>query len=330
MGDVAMTAPVLIALTRAYPELEITVVSKPFFKPFFSGIERVHFFGAEVKTKYKGVTGLYKLYKALKPAQFTAIADLHNVIRSKVLLSFFRLRGSQTAQIDKGRAEKKALTRETDKVFKPLKSTHQRYADVFKALGYPLQLKGDELLPKRKLIDTIQQAIGQEPYKWLGFAPFAAHEGKKYPLALVDQVLSALNEKPLKIILFGGGKEEEQLLNSFDSKYENCINVAGKFSFEEELALISHIDAMLAMDSGNGHMAALFGVPVVTLWGVTHPYLGFAPYGQPEENQLTADRKQFPAVPTSAYGNKVPEGYEQAMHSIQPDTVLQRLSAILD
>ncbi|HBT11285.1 MAG TPA: ADP-heptose--LPS heptosyltransferase RfaF [Leeuwenhoekiella sp.] len=330
MGDVAMTAPVLIALTRAYPELEITVVSRPFFKPFFSGIERVHFFGAEVKTKYKGVTGLYKLYKALKPSQFTAIADLHNVIRSKVLLSFFRLRGSQTAQIDKGRAEKKALTRETDKVFKPLKSTHQRYADVFKALGYPLKLKRDELLPKRKLIDTIQQAIGQEPYKWLGFAPFAAHEGKKYPLALVDQVLSALNEKPLKIILFGGGKEEEQLLNSFDSKYENCINVAGKFSFEEELALISHIDAMLAMDSGNGHMAALFGVPVVTLWGVTHPYLGFAPYGQPEENQLTADRKQFPAVPTSAYGNKVPEGYEQAMHSIQPDTVLQRLSAILD
>ncbi|MBQ51243.1 MAG: ADP-heptose--LPS heptosyltransferase RfaF [Leeuwenhoekiella sp.] len=330
MGDVAMTVPVLIALTRAYPELEITVVSKPFFKPFFSGIERVHFFGAEVKTKYKGVTGLYKLYKALKPEQFTAIADLHNVIRSKVLLSFFRLRGSQTAQIDKGRAEKKALTRETDKVFKPLKSTHQRYADVFKALGYPLKLKRDELLPKRKLIDTIQQAIGQEPYKWLGFAPFAAHEGKKYPLALVDQVLSALNEKPLKIILFGGGKEEEQLLNSFDSKYENCINVAGKFSFEEELALISHLDAMLAMDSGNGHMAALFGVPVVTLWGVTHPYLGFAPFGQPEENQLTADRKQFPAIPTSAYGNKVPEGYEQAMHSIQPDTVLQRLSAILD
>ena len=149
-------------------------------------------------------------------------------------------------------------------------------------------------------------------------------------LALVDQVLSALNEKPLKIILFGGGKEEEQLLNSFDSKYENCINVAGKFSFEEELALISHLDAMLAMDSGNGHMAALFGVPVVTLWGVMHPYLGFAPYGQLEENQLTADRKQFPAIPTSAYGNKVPEGYEQAMHSIQPETVLKQLSAILD
>ncbi|HCQ75948.1 MAG TPA: ADP-heptose--LPS heptosyltransferase RfaF, partial [Leeuwenhoekiella sp.] len=138
-----------------------------------------------------------------------------------------------------------------------------------------------------------------------------------------------LNEKPLKVILFGGGKEEEQLLNSFAAKYENCINVAGKFSFEEELALISHLDTMLAMDSGNGHMAALFGVPVVTLWGVTHPYLGFAPYGQPEKNQLTADRKQFPAIPTSAYGNKVPEGYERALHSIQPETVLKRLSAIL-
>ena len=330
MGDVAMTVPVLLALTRQYPELKITVLSKPFFEPFFNGIKNVTFYGADVKHKFKGVCGLYKLYKTLDPRQFTAVADLHDVLRSQVLLSFFRLRGSKTAQIDKGRAEKKELTQASNKVFKPLKTTHKRYATVFRDLGFPIDLKGDEVLPKQELSSAVTQALGNEPFKWLGIAPFAAHEGKKYPLALVDQVLSALNEKPLKIILFGGGKEEEQLLNSFDSKYDNCINVAGKFSFEEELALISHLDAMLAMDSGNGHMAALFGVPVVTLWGVTHPYLGFAPYGQPEENQLTADRKQFPAIPTSAYGNKVPEGYEQAMHSIQPETVLQRLSAILD
>lgn len=330
MGDVAMSVPVLIALTRTYPDLQITVVSKPFFEPLFSDLDRVHFFGADVKQKYKGALGLYKLYKSLKPERFTAIADLHNVIRSNVLLSFFRLRGNKIAQINKGRAAKKALTREVNKVFEPLKTTHERYAEVFKKLGYPVNLDGTELLPKQSLSSTVQNLLGNEPQKWLGIAPFAAHEGKKYPLELVDRVLAELNQKPYKIILFGGGKEEMQLLSAFSAKYRNVINVAGVFSFSEEIALISHLDAMLAMDSGNGHLAALFGVPTLTLWGITHPHLGFAPYRQPLENQLVADREKYPAIPTSVYGNKVPEGYDKVMHTIPPNVILDRIFSILD
>ncbi len=330
MGDVAMTVPVLIALTRAYPNLEVTVVSRPFFEPFFRPLERVHFFGADVKNNYKGARGLYKLYKTLEPYRFTAIADLHNVIRSNVLRSFFRLRGSKSAKIDKGRAEKKALTREINKDFKQLKSTHSRYAEVFEKLGYPIQLRVKEFLPKQTLSEEIRDLIGDEPHKWLGVAPFAAHDGKQYPLELMDAVLAQLNKASYKIILFGGGAAETKKLESFAAKYPNCISVAGKFSFAEELALISHLDVMLAMDSGNGHLAALFGIPVVTLWGVTHPYLGFTPYAQPIENQLLADRKQFPAIPTSAYGNKVPEGYEKAMYSINPKMVVDHIKTVLE
>ena len=330
MGDVAMTVPVLIALTRTYPNLEITVVSKPFFAPFFEPLERVHFFAADVKDTYKGAAGLYKLYRDLQPERFTAIADLHNVIRSKVLRSFFRLRGSKSAQINKGRAEKKALTRGNDKDFRTLKSTHARYAEVFEKLGYPIQLNGSEFLPKQPLSDSIRKHVGMEPFKWLGVAPFAAHAGKQYPLELMDVVLAQLNDESYKIILFGGGAEETQKLQSFADNYSNCVSVAGTFSFAEELALISHLDAMLAMDSGNGHLAALFGIPVVTIWGVTHPYLGFTPYGEPAENQVLADREQFPAIPTSVYGNKVPAGYEKAMYSIKPQQVVDRIKTVLE
>ena len=66
---------------------------------------------------------------------------------------------------------------------------------------------------------------------------------------------------------------------------------------------------MLAMDSGNAHMAAMMGVAVVTLWGVTHPYAGFSPFNQPEHYNILADRKKFPLIPTSVYGNKAPETY---------------------
>jgi ADP-heptose:LPS heptosyltransferase len=106
--------------------------------------------------------------------------------------------------------------------------------------------------------------------------------------------------------------------------------MAGKLDLSEELQLISNLDAMLSMDSGNAHLAANYGIPVVTLWGVTHPYAGFYPFGQPMDNALLADRKKYPLIPTSVYGNKVPEGYENVMSTIKPQEVLDKLVEILD
>ena len=101
-------------------------------------------------------------------------------------------------------------------------------------------------------------------------------------------------------------------------------------SLSEELALISNLDLMVSMDSGNGHLAAMFGVPVITIWGVTHPYAGFAPFNQPESNSLTADREAFPMIPTSVYGNKLPEGYDKAMKTIPPALVYERILQVLE
>jgi len=111
--------------------------------------------------------------------------------------------------------------------------------------------------------------------------------------------------------------------------YEAVENVAGELTFEEELALISNLDLMLSMDSSNGHLAALFGVPVITLWGVTHPYAGFVPFGQPSENQLMANREEYPLIPTSIYGNKYPTEYETAIGSIASNRILKRIQEML-
>ena len=77
------------------------------------------------------------------------------------------------------------------------------------------------------------------------------------------------------------------------------------------------------MDSGNAHMAAMMGINVVTLWGVTHPYAGFRPYNQPIDNCLMADREKFPKVPTSVYGDKYPKGYEKAIWTISEQDIIE-------
>ncbi len=331
MGDVAMTVPVLVALSRQYPDLRITVLTRGFFKPLFSQIPNLSIYEAEVKGKHSGVFGLFRLYRELKQLEIDAVADLHNVLRSNILKMFFKLSGYPFLQIEKGRREKKALTAYENKLFKPLKSTHERYAEVFKVLGYPLELSETSILPKRMPSLKAKQLLSLEHKKYIGIAPFAAFEGKMYPLDLMEEVVSVLSaSNTTQVIFFGGGKREQEILEKWESKYSNSISILGKLTFDEELELISNLDIMLAMDSGNAHLAALFGVPTVTLWGVTHPHAGFYPFHQPIENALLADREKYPLIPTSVYGNKMPENYKDAMRTIAPKQVIAKIRSLID
>lgn len=330
MGDVAMTVPVLSAFSSRYPEVGITVLTRGFFKPIFAQLQNVHVYAADVKGRHKGVFGLWKLYKELTVLEVDAVADLHNVLRSKVLKRYFRLAGIPVVQIDKGRAEKRALTTSKNKIFKPLKTTHQRYAHVFAELGFPLDLSEAKPLPKEKRSEKTTGIIGADAKKWLGIAPFAAFEGKMYPLELMSRVIAELDaSEAYKILLFGGGQKERQKLETLEKSFKNCISLVGKLNFSEELALISNLDAMLSMDSGNGHLAAMYGIPVITLWGVTHPYAGFYPFGQDANNALLSDKERYPLIPTSVYGNKLPAGYDKAMETIPPKAVVQKIHEVL-
>ncbi|WP_035659392.1 glycosyltransferase family 9 protein [Flavobacterium seoulense] len=326
MGDVAMTVPVLRAFVKQYPTIKITVISRPFFKPFFDGIPNLSFFAFDEKERHKGFLGLLRLFSDLKQLKIDAFADLHSVLRSKVVRTLFALSGKKVAAVDKGREGKKALTALENKVFKQLPTMFENHIQVFKKLGFDIDLSNPVFPEKAVLSSEIVSIIGENHQKLIGIAPFAQYESKVYPLDLMQQVISKLAEnKNHTILLFGGGKKEIEILDSISSPYENVINMAGKIKFQQELQLISNLDVMLSMDSGNAHIAAMLGVKVVTLWGATHPFAGFSPFNQPLKNALVSDREKYRLLPTSVYGNKIVSGYEEAMRTITVDSILQIL-----
>lgn len=331
MGDVAMCVPVIRAFVAQHPTIKITFVSKTFLQPLFTDITNVSFFEADVKGKHKGVLGLFRLYKELKSNNITHLADLHNVLRSKTIRFFFKFTNVTTAVLNKGRAEKKALTRIDNKVFKQLKTTHQRYVDVFKKLGFLIDISHPEEIKKPILSDKIARICGEKHQKWIGIAPFAAFPSKIYPLDLMEEVIKKLTStESYKLFLFGG-KQDQEVLESIAKKYKNTISVANKLDgLKNEINLISHLDCMLSMDSGNGHFSAMQNVKTVTLWGSTHPFAGFAPYNQPNEYCIIPNLEIYPNLPCSVYGNKVCEGYEDAMRSIQPKTIVRKIENILE
>lgn len=330
MGDVAMTVPLLRALVAQYPQVKVTILSKAFFSPFFYDISNISFYAADVNGKHKGFFGLLKLYRELRTLNIDAVADLHNVLRSKIITKLFSLSGKPTATTDKAREEKKALTRAESKVFKQLTPIVERHLDTFKKLGFPIDLSVPVFPAKKPLAEEVSAIAGSKTGKWIGIAPFAQHQGKVYPQDLMQEVINQLASNPdFTLFLFGGGATETAQLEAFAKARKNTIVTAGKLKLAQELNLISHLDLMLSMDSGNAHMAAMLGVKVITLWGATHPYAGFAPFNQPQDYTLTSDREKYPLLPTSIYGNKIVPGYEDAMHTITPKAVTAKVDEVL-
>ncbi|MDC0118180.1 glycosyltransferase family 9 protein [bacterium] len=320
MGDVAMTVPVLSAFSNSYPDIKLTVLTKKQFAPLFRDLDSVSVLLADFKKDHKGFFGLYQLSKLVRNLHIDAVADLHNVLRTKILKFF--LSGVKVAQIDKGRSEKKALV--SGRISESLRSTPQRYADVFRGLGFGFEIDPPIFLAPEPLDASITKILGDFSKATVGIAPFAAYASKTYPLSQMETVITEL-QKESKLLLFGGGSEETKQLEVLASKHANVCCVAGKFNLTQELDIISNLKVMLSMDSSNGHMAAMFGVKVVTLWGVTHPFAGFAPFNQINGNNLLSDQTQYPKIPTSIYGNRFPEGYELAIQTIPVERIVKKV-----
>jgi ADP-heptose:LPS heptosyltransferase len=252
MGDVAMTVPVLRAFVEQNPDVKITVISRPFFQPFFDGIPNLSFFAFDEKQRHKGFIGLLRLFQDLKTIDIDAFADLHNVLRSKVIRTLFALNGKKTAFVDKGRAEKAALTRAENKIFKPLTTMFERHVKVFNELDFTVDLS-NPTFPKKAVLsnDILKMLVGNEKIPdfsgiKIGIAPFAQYDSKVYPLDLMQEVINKLAEnKTHKILLFGGGKKEIELLDSLSKGKKNVVVVAGQLRFKQELKLISNLDVML-------------------------------------------------------------------------------------
>ena len=325
MGDVAMTVPVLKALLNQHPDIEITYVSRPQFAGFFKNISRLTYFSVDFDKEYKGFGGIIKLYNQLKKQQkFIGFADLHGSLRTKVLRRLFRLSGAKYAYINKGREEKKLLTRFPNKALKPLKRTAERYADVFRELGFSVDLSYELIKNLRPLSEEIIQITGNKNNTWIGISPFAKHDGKIFPLEKMEDVISELSKQDVTIVLFGGSNSELAICNTWALKYENVVSVVRKLNMEQELALISQLDVMLSMDSAGMHLASLVGTPAISIWGATHHYAGFLGYGQSADDIV---EDLIECRPCSVYGDKPCfRGDYACLHRIQTKTVIAHLS----
>lgn len=323
MGDVAILPPVVKALRQSNPDLKITILTRPAFQIFFRGIENLDFLSPDFTKQYRGLRGIIRLRKEIVRIGITHIADVHDVLRTKVLRKMLRIRRLRVAVIDKGRDEKRALTRKYHKYMVQLKPSYERYRDTIIKLGF----KVDELKPVRKAAlpvpEEILEITGPKKGRWIGIAPFAKHVGKIYPTSLSGELIGLLSAKFAHVFIFGGGAYEKEYAECMDERYTNVHSVIGKLRLGTEMDLISNIDVMVTMDSATMHIASLVGTPVVSVWGSTHPFAGFYGFGQDPDNAV---QLELSCRPCSVYGNKqcLYNDY-RCLHRIAPQTIFDKV-----
>lgn len=331
LGDVAMTIPVVASFAQQYPEIEITFLSKSFVEPLFGCMpSNFHFWGLK-PGDYEDFPSLLKLYSKLKREKFDAVADLHDVLRTKALRILFYLSGAHVSHINKGRKEKKELTRRRHKMVRQLPTSFMRYEDVFRQLDYPFKITFHSVFKEGKgEIGKFIQVTGDAPNgkPWIGIAPFAAHKGKMLPRETILQLMEQLSTHHEWRILLFGGKAEKEAIEEWASKYPNIESVAGRLELDEELALMSHLKVMISMDSANMHLASLTGIPVVSLWGSTHYYAGFMGWRQKVSNAVEID---LACRPCSIFGNKPCFRKDYAcLQGITPEMIVSKIENIVN
>ena len=149
LGDVAMAVPVVYSLAKQHPDIRITVLSRNMARPLFENLApNVGFMGADLKGEYRGIRGLNALYRRLTAKQFTAIADLHSVLRSEYLRMRFNIGHYRVAHINKHRKGRRRITSATKKELVQQPTSFQNYIDVFEKLGYPVTIQFRSIFPE--------------------------------------------------------------------------------------------------------------------------------------------------------------------------------------
>ncbi len=322
LGDVALMAPVLKAYAVANPDVRFTVAGPPMLRPLFEGRANVQFLGVNKKQSAADI------YRQLKTVDADTVVDLHQVNKVGWALLMLRLHRLfdfrfHIYHLRKGRVSRWLVLHHWS--HKPRRPQYVRYADVFRRAGLKCVNASMRkcVSADARITNTITQSHNNAI---IGVAPFAQHAGKIWPLERMEALVRMLSERGHEVVLFGS-KVEAPVLEGWAYKYRGVTSVAGRLPFAEELEIIRGLALMVSMDSANMHFASAVGVPVVSIWGATHPDFGFYGFGQDRANAIYAD---LPCQPCSAYGSKrCRYGDHRCMTAITPEMVLEKIETIL-
>jgi len=322
IGDILLTTPYIRQIKNTFNDAIIYYIVKKEFADILKYNPNIDHL-IELNTS-KNYNGLAEINKELKKHNFDYIFDLHNNMRTKLLLAGLPKR--KITKIKKNKLKRALLVYSKINLFKTINTIPEKYRTTGLSAGIPDDNQGLELYFPESFEQKITNLLNENRLldsKYMCLAPGAAHYTKMWPNENYDLIIKRLKERTnFKMVILGSPNEQEQF-DRFKSD-DRVVNFTGKLSILESAGVVAHSKGVLCNDSGMMHVAAAVNKPLVVTFGSTVEELGFFPY---KADSTVLEIKDLWCRPCSHVGrSSCPLGHFKCMTNISVDHVFEAIN----
>lgn len=323
IGDAVMSLPALDAIKALYPSAQVYVLAKTRTMPIFENNPSVAGI-IEYGKEHGGFTGRLKLSGELKKHRFDLAILFQNAFDAALISFLSRI----PERAGYARDLRSGLLTKAIPVTEEIKQKHQAYyyLNIVERLGGrapktvipKLHISEDEARWARGFI----KEKGLEGKPLFGAAPGASYgPAKRWAPERFAEVLNRLKDERNGAALVFGGPEDKEASAAAASLVPGAIDLSGRLTLRQSIALASCFKAIITNDSGPMHISAALGVPTIAIFGSTEDSLT-GPLGE----RVAVLRKKIDCSP--CFDRECRFGHYRCLTSIEAEDVIEAAKGI--
>lgn len=274
IGDVALTLPMCVWLKHLFPHAKLIYLGKAYTAPIISKFAVIDTF-----VDWTSVENLEPLEQIQYFKKLAIDAIIHVFPNKKIAKlakdsgipmrigtahrSFHWLTCNKLVNFSR----KRSTLHESQLNFKLLKPLALKHVPSFKEIEKLID--NQFLQSEEKLPDTILNLVQTEK-KTVILHPKSQGSAVEWPLEKYFELALKLAEKDF-LVMFSGTEPEGFLFRSGIPKHNNIIDLTGKLTLEQYMALITKSHALVACSTGPLHIAGLYGIRTIGLYSPRKP-----------------------------------------------------------
>ncbi len=269
LGDVTHVLPLIRTLQTHWLQTRLTWIIGKFEHKLVGDIPGVEFI---VVTKSYGLSSRQALAKALAGRSFEVLLNLQVAFRSNLLST--AIKAKIRLGYDRGRAKElhgMFINHRIPEV------SGQHVLDCFFSFLETLGLKQRVLRWDVPVTAADQDFAAQhlpDDRPNLIISPCSSHALRNWQVARYAAVADYASKRyGMRVVLTGGRSEGELAMGAAIEKAmsETCINLIGKDTIKQLMAMIARADLLITPDSGPAHMGSAAGTPTIGLHAASNP-----------------------------------------------------------
>ena len=326
LGDASMASVVVLSALEQNPDLVISWITRSSVAEYLPKHPRLRYWTLQstegIHTPWSVLNWVRVRIReaSAEGLPVDAVADLQRNLRTQVITAGLGWRGIRIERIYKDRTGRRSLRLRGAYRSDELVSVTTRMSEVFQRLGLAMTWSTEEA--QKSLASPIAPQIAAPT---LLLAPLSRHKTKQWPLESAKKLGAFWVGRGGNVILLGDEGEKTRLESLVDPAHKDSYRVHTGLTPSEQFDARRTAHVAVTLDSPHLHLAVQAGLPVVSVWGGTHPKAGFLGLGHPRVDVMQAPDAAYPCRPCSLFGkNLCPLGDVPCMHAITPEVVFER------